>query len=136
MDSIAIWLTTTPGLVSIIAFSLVIGVAGLILVIGLDQGLALFGGNALLVLACCSLFLLYSFARNVDAPLAFLATIGVCERNQLVASTSPHSPITIGDVRRAERHCEELAEQAPQREADSRTRAEQNAVLSASADPS
>lgn len=136
MDSIAIWLTTTPGLITISLVALVCGLAGLYLVIFFNRGFPVGGGYALLFASVSAIFCVDTVARGTYAPPSFLASIGPCERQKLVAATSPQSPITIGDVRRAERHCEELAEQAPQREADSRTRAEQNAVLSASADPS
>jgi len=134
MESIAIWLTTTLGLLSILSLSLIIGAAGLFLVIGFDRGLAIGGGYALLFLAVCALFSIDALARQTDAPSSFLASLGQCEREQLVASTAPHLPITIGDVRSAQRRCEKLLKDSPQREADSRTRAQQNAVLSASAD--
>lgn len=136
MDSIAIWLTTTPGIVTALAVTILILLFGGILLLLSDRRTVQVSAFFLVVLSAVSISLPDIIAKHTNAPEALLSSIGPCERQKLVAATSPQSPITIGDVRKAERHCEELAEQAPQREADSRTRAEQNAVLSASADPS
>jgi len=134
MHDFAFWLTSTAGQITLIgtsAFLLLLGVGSLLVATRpFKSYLAFFTG----VIGLTSAYLGNSWIVDLPASTQLLSKSSVCEREILLASGDPSSPISVSQVRKAQRHCQRVAESAPERQAAERLRTAQNAVLSAPAD--
>jgi hypothetical protein len=141
MHDFAFWLTSTAGQITLMGTSAVLlGTSAILLLLGLGSlrgatgpfkgYLAFFAG----VIGLTSAYLGNSWIVDVPASAQLLSKSSACEREMLLASGDHGSPISVSQVRKAQRHCQRVAESAPERQAAERLRAEQNAVLSTPAD--
>jgi hypothetical protein len=134
MHDFAFWLTSTAGQFTLVGTSIILLLLGGCSLLFAARPFTIYLALLTGIFGPTLLFLCSTLIVDVPASAQLLSKSSACEREMLLASGDHRSPISVSQVRKAQRHCQRVAESAPDRQAAERLRAEQSAVLSTPAD--